>query len=187
MYEDQIYNSRKIRDFTDILRGFDALVEVTDLFCNQRIKSALLKAVLLPSPVGKFPSTEIKALLAHFRLLFDEKQAKKDGFIRPLPGVDSEYDAAVNEVSAIEKEFEEYLKAQKRDTGINDLAYFGSNKDRFQLEVPMARVGRVPRDWTSKSQKKTHRRYWTPFIEEALSRLNEAEDRSESVTVTLIS
>jgi len=55
------------------------------------------------------------------------------------------------------------------------LTYWGSNKDRYQIEVPMANSNKVPRDWSTKSQKKTHRRYRTPVVENLLARLTEAE------------
>ena len=44
----------------------------------------------------------------------------------------------------------------------------------------MAQCSRVPQSWTSKSQKKTHRRYWTPFIEKKLASLIEAEGAAEA-------
>lgn len=176
MYENQIYNTRKIKDFAEILRGLDIILGVTQLFEDHSFQSQLLKVIL--SPAGKkFPLEEMKSTLSFFRQIFDEKQAKKDGYIRPLPGVDSQYDEAVSEVADIERSFEEYLKEQKRVTGLSELCYFGTNKDRYQLEVPMAKVSRVPKDWTSKSQKKTHRRYWTAFIESNLAALVQAEEK----------
>ena len=44
----------------------------------------------------------------------------------------------------------------------------------------MAQCSRVPQSWTSKSQKKTHRRYWTAFIEKKLASLIEAEGAAEA-------
>jgi DNA mismatch repair protein MSH6 len=176
MYENQTYNTRKIKDFAEILRGFDILVAVLELFEDCPLKSPLLK-MTLSSSGGKFPLQEIKKTLAFFRQLFDEKQAKKDGYIRPLAGVDTQYDDALSDVADIERSFEEYLKEQKRATGLTELCYFGTNKDRYQLEVPMAKVSRVPKDWSSKSQKKTHRRYWTSFIESNLVSLVQAEEK----------
>ncbi len=57
------------------------------------------------------------------------------------------------------------------------MTYFGSNKDRYQLEVPMAQVGRVPSDWYTTSQKKTHRRYRNKTTESLFQSLKEAEER----------
>jgi DNA mismatch repair protein MSH6 len=176
LYENQLYNTRKIKDFAEILRGFDLIVQVADLFQELPFRSPLLKMILSPNS-GRFPLSEMRKILSFFRDIFDEKQAKKDGFIRPLPGVDSQYDEALAEVADIERSFEEYLKEQKRATGLSELCFFGTNKDRYQLEVPMAKVSRVPKEWTSKSQKKTHRRYWTSFIEANLAALVQAEER----------
>jgi DNA mismatch repair protein MSH6 len=193
MYENPKYNSRKIRDFMDLLAGFDILVKACDVLgpaVLEQAHSPLLRMAIAPitSPAGgkrtstqqahgKFPLEEIKNLLSFFRDMFDEKQAKRDGFIRPRPGKDEDYDQAKADVSELEKCFVEYLKEQKRESGISDLTYFGTNKDRYQLEVSIKKTSQIPEDWTSKSQKKTHRRYWTPYIEETLERLMESENK----------
>lgn len=49
---------------------------------------------------------------------------KKEGFIRPLSGVDPQYDAAVAEVASIERLFEEYLKEQKKKNWYNGIMLF---------------------------------------------------------------
>ena len=95
------------------------------------------------------------------------------------PGVDEAYDTAKEQIASIESEFEQYLREQKKITGINDLKYFGSNKDRYQIEVPMNLCGKVPSSWISKSQKKTHRRYWNSWIQNKLAQLVDAEERLE--------
>jgi DNA mismatch repair protein MSH6 len=156
--------------------GFDIVLELHQLLHKREYESKLLQNLF-----SFFPREEISDLLIYFREIFDEKQAKRDGFIRPLVGVDTEYDETKALVADIEKSFDAYLLEQKRETGIRELSYFGSNKDRFQMEVPMSQVHRVPKLWTSKSQKKTHRRFWSPFVEENLSRLTEAEERYKRV------
>lgn len=94
--------------------------------------------------------------------------------------VDQDFDTAKADGARIEKELEQYLREMKAKTGISDIKYWGSNKDRYQLEVELSRTSRVPADWSAKSQKKSHRRYWTPFIEEKLAELMDAEDRVEA-------
>jgi DNA mismatch repair protein MSH6 len=187
MYEGPIYNSRKIRDFSDVLTGFEVVSKVAAIFEDSTVTSTLLKkAVKSPSSTvsgagfsdgGKFPTEEMTKLLTYFRSIFDERQAKKDGAIRPRAGVDPEYDQAKADIARLEGALEEYLREMKRKTGINDLKYWGTNKDRYQIEVPINSIGKVPKDWTSKSQKKTHRRYWTPLIEETFAEMVEAEER----------
>eukprot|EP01032_Pedospumella_encystans_P012451 gene12451-14405_t len=176
LYEN--YNTRKIRDFADVLSGFETLLKVHGLFKNSTIKSPLLQLALHdPSKGGKFPQQELHTLLAHFRTIFDEKQAKKDGNIQPKVGMNQAYDTAKADIASIEADLETYLREMKKAIGVSDLKYWGSNKDRYQIEVPIALTNRVPSDWVSKSQKKTHRRFWTSTIEQHLSNLMEAEDR----------
>ena len=81
------YNARKIRDFAEVLTGFETALRVVQVFENANFQSTLLKRVLTePMTGGKFPFTDISKLLKHFREIFDEKQAKKDGNIRPRLG-----------------------------------------------------------------------------------------------------
>jgi len=199
MFEDNIYNSRKIKDFSDILTGFESVLKIATIFpAAMEIQSSLLRRAVKPpagdsssfggggggsSSAGKgglFPGEKIRALLAHFRNIFDEKQAKKEGNIKPKPGVDEEYDGAVADVKNITKDLDDYLVKQKALTGISSIVYWGNNKDRFQMEIPNTHSDKVPSKWTTKSQKKTHRRYWTPYIEEKLKELIEAEGRVEA-------
>ena len=182
MYEMPIYNSRKIRDFSDVLTGYELILKLNKIFDGSIIKSAVLTRILKSarsSSIGKFPLEEMEKLLLHFRTIFDEKEAKKDGYIKPRPGVDMDYDKAKIDILETEKNLENYLKEMKIKTKINDLKYWGNNKDRFQIEVPIASCNKVPSEWTTKSQKKTHRRYWTPTIEILLGNMIEAEDREK--------
>ena len=81
------YNARKIRDFAEVLTGFETALRVVQVFENAHFESTLLKKLLTdPKAGGKFPFTDISKLLKHFREIFDEKQAKKDGNIRPRLG-----------------------------------------------------------------------------------------------------
>lgn len=182
MYEMPIYNSRKIKDFSDVITGFESVLKVAGIFENTDVTSLVLKRIVKsPSScaTGKFPRDEMDKLLRFFRTIFDEKQAKKDGYIRPRPGVDRDYDQAKADIADIERTLESYLKELKVTTKINDLKYWGTNKDRYQIEVPISSCHKVPEEWTTKSQKKTHRRYWNPTIEDLLSNLMEAEDREK--------
>lgn len=116
------------------------------------------------------------ALLSHFRGIFDEKQARKEGTITPRPGVSEEYDAAMEALQEILSSFTQHLEEMKRTCGVHDLKYFGNGKDRYQIEVPVAYINKLPSNWVSKSTKKTHRRYWTPFLERQVQRLIHAEE-----------
>lgn len=182
MYEMPIYNSRKIKDFADVLTGFESVLKVADIFQSSSIVSPVLRKIVkssTSSATGKFPCEEMDKLLRYFRTIFDEKQAKKDGNIRPRPGVDAEYDQAKADIAETDKNLENYLKEMKVKIRVNDLKYWGTNKDRYQIEVPIGSCNKVPSEWTTKSQKKTHRRYWTPVIEDLFATMQEAEAREK--------
>ena len=201
MYESPKYNVQKIKDFADTITGFEAVLNTAKLFQaaennrnnpNPKTLSARLLRLALrqrgttPSS-GKFPYSEMGELLGYFRDIFDEKQAKKDGTIKPkvmvvyallpcsvlhlipfnsilscflypftplsllyfyyltllssLPfyypppqiGVNPDYDSSTRAVAAINNELQEYLRQMKAETGVNALAFWGTNKDRFQV------------------------------------------------------
>jgi DNA mismatch repair protein MSH6 len=88
MYEATTYNSRKIKDFADTLAGFDVLVKIGTELEGVSMKSALLQKVTKPVSAtstagGKFPLKEMSSLLKFYREIFDEKQAKREGCIKP--------------------------------------------------------------------------------------------------------
>jgi DNA mismatch repair protein MSH6 len=147
MYEMPIYNSRKIRDFSDVLTGFESVLKIAAIFENSKVTSPVLTKIVKSSaacPTGKFPGEKMDSLLRYFRTIFDEKQAKKDGNIRPLRGVVQEYDQAKDDIAETERNLESYLREMKIKTKINDLKFWGTNKDRFQIEVPIAASNKVP-------------------------------------------
>lgn len=84
-------------------------------------------------------------------------------------------------------EFAAYLKEQKKALSCSTLDYWGTGKDRYQIEVPETVAPRVPDDWTVKSRRKGSGktqgvcRYWTGDIEEMLGRLVAAEERREEL------
>lgn len=178
MYEGSIYNGRKIRDFVDLIGGLETLLRLEEIFGAVELESPYLRNVVKSTTCGgKFPFADMKIILKYFREIFDENQAKRDGTIKPRPGLNEEYDKALSDSKDIEKNLDNYLKEQRKATGISELSYWGTGKDRFQIEVPMAQASKVPNKWVTKSQKKTHRRYRTPFVETALAELMMAEDR----------
>jgi len=183
-FEAATHNTRKIKDFSDVLSGFEASLRAVEVFAGKGryMDSVLLQRITQAAgsddtPTGKFPFMQMQELLKYYRSIFDEKQAKRDGNIKPLPGVDPEYDAAKSDIAAIETALQEYLREMKRTTNINELVYWGSNKDRYQIEVPISKTGRLPADWMTKSQKKTHRRFHTPVIQKLFEKLQDAESR----------
>ena len=83
------------------------------------------------------------------------------------------------------------------------LKYFGTNKNRYQLEIPETKCKKLPEDYELTSSKKgfkrfllfqfafilfycahlkllIHIRYWNADIKETLAKLTEAEDRRDA-------
>ena len=56
-------------------------------------------------------------LLEHYTTSFDPKQAKADGKIIPSPGINVDYDKAVEEIRCIENDLNSYLKKQIKAFG----------------------------------------------------------------------
>jgi len=53
-------------------------------------------------------------------------------------------------------------------------------RNRYQLEIPESVVSRhAPEEYDLKSQKKGHRRYWTPTIEQLLQQLVDKETQRD--------
>jgi len=63
---------------------------------------------------------------------------------------------------------------------LQTLTYWGSGKNRYQLEVPDSIVKHVPDEYEVTSQKKGSRRYRTPRINGLLSELTDAEERRDA-------
>ena len=63
------------------------------------------------------------------------------------------------------------------------IEYFGSNKDRFQLQFPESlcqSIGAMPKEFLLKSRKKGFKRFWTPYIQEQFTRLQVLEEKKQT-------
>ncbi|KAG3121078.1 DNA mismatch repair protein [Phytophthora idaei] len=190
MYESQIYNVRKIKDFLAVLNGFDEAMNLTlELgprlsLSNSPILQSLLKRYSIEDGVqpdvkhGHFPDLTEK--LEFFKRSFDQASAKKSGVIVPQAGVDPEFDAACAEIAQVEAEFAEYLSEQRNALRCRQISYWGKKKeDRYQLEVPESALSKQPKEYELKSRKKGYKRFHTPTIRALLKRLATAEDLKE--------
>lgn len=83
----------QVNDFISVLDGLQAAQDLPDMYAGATVGSSLLrKCVLLAVDGGQFP--DMKAAIHYFRTSFDAATAKKDGVIRPKPGVDTLFDEA---------------------------------------------------------------------------------------------
>lgn len=91
---------------------------------------------------------------------FDHEDAKKEGCIVPKKGVDVEYDAVLMEPAEVKKDAERYLEKQRQHFGVK-VTFHGSDKKRYQIEIPETQVRKVGSGYELQSQRKGYKRYYT--------------------------
>ena len=96
-------------------------------------------------------------LLNFYKKNFDADQAKKDGKITPLPKINPEYDNALEDLKENQRKFDNYIIKQSKILNCN-VKYFGSNKNRFQLEIPEEKCKKLPATYELTSSKKGFKR-----------------------------
>ncbi|XP_067118843.1 DNA mismatch repair protein Msh6 [Centruroides vittatus] len=180
LFEAATYGKRKIADFLSVLEGFKTSIEIMQLFENHRnnfTSSILQQCVTLETEGGLFP--QLKDRLLYFDNSFDHEKAKRDGKIIPSHGVDNEYDTAMEEIEETKSEFDSYLRIQKNVFNCK-VTYFGSGRNRYQLEVPENATKYVTDEYDLQTQRKGFKRYWTPTIKSLLAKLISAEEHRDA-------
>lgn len=178
-FEQKSYNKNKIRDFLAILNGFDALTKLPSMF--KKCKSKYLLTLTQHSSNGTFP--DIQEALKIFKVRwcyefcnflflklflfsqtgFNHKDALEKGVIAPEAGVDDEFDYVNREIKSIDDELQALLKQQEKFFGCR-LSFFGSDKKRFQIEVPEKSCHLIDKseyEFTLESQRQGFKRYYT--------------------------
>ncbi|XP_059154951.1 DNA mismatch repair protein Msh6-like [Physella acuta] len=185
LYEEVTYSKKKIDDFLTTIEGFKSAVKIMEKFkpAASSFKSKLLgKTVNIKSAAtgddAHFP--DIAEDLEFFDTAFDHKKAKKDGVIVPSKGVDEDYDKALEDIRTIEAEFAEYLDTQKKVLGCRSITYWGTAKNRYQIEVPESAWSNIPNSYEAMSSKKGAKRFRTAAINDLLRQLMEAEDKKDA-------
>ncbi|EDS38395.1 DNA mismatch repair protein MSH6 [Culex quinquefasciatus] len=180
LYEEQTYSKKKIQDFICTLRGFKALTRLPELFAG--VKSDLLiRLTQLTLKGGVFPDMASK--ISFFEESFDHEAALKTGVIAPEKGLDTEYDAVQRDIQGILDELEEYKRKQEKYFGCK-IDYFGSDKKRFQLEIPEGAAKKANSGYSLEGQKKGKngvKRYHTDETREFLKRMMQTEDQRKVV------
>ncbi|KAF7991283.1 hypothetical protein HCN44_002845 [Aphidius gifuensis] len=176
MFEGQIYSKRKIVDFITALNGFEIVTKIIKKF--HICESELLKKTTMIVPDGEFP--DIQETLEHFKTAFDHEAAKKIGSIVPQKGVDAEFDKSIREFDIIKQESEDYLKKQMKHFD-GKVTFVGSDKKRYQLEVPESKCHKATSKHELQGQRKGFKRYYTDETKEFLSRQIKAEEYRNNI------
>ncbi|KAG2496433.1 hypothetical protein HYH03_005657 [Edaphochlamys debaryana] len=104
---------------------------------------------------------EVVAALEEIEGVTDWSEAAKTGRAVPEPGVDEEFDAAVEEVSAAESTLNDYLKEVRSQLGSKDVSYVHVNKDPYLLELPEALEKRAGKAFHLVGARKGFKRFTT--------------------------
>ncbi|KAL3225582.1 hypothetical protein MRX96_025748, partial [Rhipicephalus microplus] len=99
LYEDTAYNKRKIANLLQALGGFQKAAQVAPLWADalsSLTSHTLAKCLSVGPEAGQFP--DLADALEFFEKAFDHEQARKEGRVTPMSGVDDEYDEAMQSV-----------------------------------------------------------------------------------------
>lgn len=183
LYEEVTYSKRKIADFLSALEGFKTMQEIISIFSAvlDEFRSTLLLQVisLKMEKNGLFPN--LSAELKRWETAFDHQKARSTGVITPKAGFDPEYDQALAGIKNCERELQDYLDRQKKRLGCKSMAFWGTGRNRFQMEVPDSVPERnIPEEYEVKSTKKGCKRYVTKESERLFSELQGLEEKRDA-------
>ncbi|XP_034753727.1 DNA mismatch repair protein Msh6 [Etheostoma cragini] len=183
LYEEVTYSKRKIADFLSTLEGFKTMQEIITVLTpvTAESRSALLCQVasLTSEKEGLFP--DLSSELKRWETAFDHQKARTTGVITPKAGFDPEYDQALASIKNCERELQDYLDRQKKRIGCKSMSYWGTGRNRYQMEVPDSVSERnIPEEYEVKSTKKGWKRYVTKETERLFSELQGFEEKRDS-------
>lgn len=184
LYEETVYSKRKIADFLSTLEGFKTMQEIVSIMesVSEKFQSKLLRQVVIlktRSDKGLFP--DLGPELTRWDTAFDHQKARTTGVITPKAGFDPEYDQALNGIKECERNLQDYLGRQKKRLGCKNLSYWGTGRNRYQMEVPDSVSDRsIPEEFEVRSTKKGWKRYSTKEIEHMFSELQSWEDKRDA-------
>ncbi|KAI1894508.1 hypothetical protein AGOR_G00116520 [Albula goreensis] len=185
LYEEVTYSKRKIADFLSALEGFKTMQQIISALAPAAangFRSRLLQQVAVQktdSEEGLFP--DLSAELQRWDTAFDHQKARSTGVITPKSGFDPEFDQALTGIKDSERDLQDYLDRQKKRLGCRNLAYWGTGRNRYQMEVPDSVSERnIPEEYEVKSTKKGWKRYQTREIEQLFSELQGWEEKRDA-------
>lgn len=183
LYEEVTYSKRKIADFLSALEGFKTMQEIISVLqpVTEECRSALLLQVssLKGEKSGLFP--DLSGELTRWETAFDHQKARTTGVITPKVGFDPEYDQALAGIKSCEQALQDYLGRQKKRLGCKTMAYWGTGRNRYQMEVPdSVSENSIPEEYEVKSTKKGWKRYVTRESEKLFSEMQSLEEKRDA-------
>ncbi|CAH8589301.1 unnamed protein product [Heterobilharzia americana] len=174
IFEEVQYSKKNITDFVATLDGFELGCKIINEVNRSELSSTHLKnLVTFTNLGGNFPN--IMEKIKYFKSAFDADKAKREGRIIPEPGIDPDYDASLSKIKTIIEDMDGFLMHWCKKIGTR-LVYWGTGRNRYQIEVPESFASRVPNSWQLASQRKGVKRYRCSETQEWLSELFAAEE-----------
>uniref|UniRef100_A0A0K0G0Z6 DNA mismatch repair protein n=1 Tax=Strongyloides venezuelensis TaxID=75913 RepID=A0A0K0G0Z6_STRVS len=178
MFESKKYDKRKISDFVGMIRGFGVIVDVVDILKKSGIldkEDSAIKDMF----GGDFDFTHDE--VNSFTKSFNQDEALKEGMIIPNPGVDDDFDNAVEEVDKYCKELNQYLERLMVQMRCPKLRYIKTGKNRYHIEVPADSVKKVPSGFNFHSKTKAFHRFTSEESLDLVDKLTAAEVKKETI------
>jgi len=188
MFDDNHYSKAKISSFLNLLQNFKRLQKfVTTVNPSvQNCSSQALKRLLsFTTDGGLYP--DYSATLDYFESAFDHDLAKRTGQIIPAPGVDKSYDTCKSNIDDLKNKLESYLDEQKEILKCRQIEYFGTAKNRYQIQIPESYCKNIPSEYRIETTRKGFKRYYTPTIDKLFQRLSTFEEELKKTLDNIMS
>lgn len=188
MFDGDHHSKAKISSFLNLLQNFKRLRKfiISVKKCALNCDSSVLKRLLtLTIDGGLFPDYE--DTLDYFDSCFNHDIARKTGKIIPAPGVDANYDRCKVAIDEINDKLNDYLDEQRVAFNCRQIEYFGSAKNRFQIQVPEAYCKKVPPEYRIETTRKGYKRYYTPVIDKLFQKLTVNEEEIKKTLENIMS
>lgn len=177
LFDINIYNKRKINDFLSAINGFKQTLSIVEMLNRCTFESSLLRNCCCVKNDYSNGFPDIEKDIEKIELAFDHKVAKNEGKI--IPKNDDDYNEVVEKEKRKLQDFDNYLNKQKSYFGNSKVTYFGTGKNRFQLEIPDAVSKKIDNSYELQSHRKGFSRYYTKELKRLISELNEIEKEKD--------
>jgi len=182
MFDGDQHSKAKISSFLNLLTNFKKLHKFVSSMSKsvQNNSSHVLKRLLShTTDGGLFP--DYTETLKYFETSFDHSLAQQTGKIIPSPGVDCEYDKCQARIREVTNKLDDYLEEQKSVLRCRNLEYFGTARNRYQIQVPEAYLKNVPDEYRIETARKGYKRFYTPTIDKYFSELTCLEEKLKKI------
>lgn len=177
MFDGDQYSKAKITSFLNILQNFKRLRKFISSVSKsvQSCDSQVLRRLLtFTTEGGLYP--DYSATLEYFETAFDHETAKRTGKIIPAPGIDKTYDKCQANIDNLKEKLDNYLEEQKGVLKTRHIEYFGTAKNRYQIQIPEAYCNNVPDDYQIETTRKGFKRYYTSKVIKLFNQMTTYEE-----------